>query len=140
MTLGDIIKAYRNAHDYSMGDFAKLAGLSKPYISMLERDVNSSTGKSIIPSVPTLQAVAKVMGITLDALMKQIDDEQLISVSKDDTPYYLNPETAKLAQEIYENPQYRVLFDASRKLKPESIKEIMKFIKYQKAKENGEDD
>jgi Predicted transcriptional regulators len=140
MTLGDIIKAYRNAHDYSMGDFAKLSGLSKPYISMLERDINSSTGKPIIPSVPTLQAVAKVMGISLDVLMKQIDDEQLISVSEDETPYYLNPETAKLAQEIYENPQYRVLFDASRKLKPESIKEIMKFIKYQKAKENGEDD
>ncbi|BBG63565.1 helix-turn-helix domain-containing protein [Phascolarctobacterium faecium] len=52
--------------------------------------------------------------------------------------YYLNPEAAKMAQEIYDNPQYKVLFDATKKLKPESIKEVMKFIDYQKAKE--EDD
>ena len=52
--------------------------------------------------------------------------------------YYLNPEAAKMAQEIYDNPQYKVLFDATKKLKPESIKEVMKFIDYQKAKEEGD--
>ena len=52
--------------------------------------------------------------------------------------YFLNPEAAKMAQEIYDNPQYKVLFDATKKLKPESIKEVMKFIDYQKAKEEGE--
>ena len=139
MTLGDIIKAYRNAHDYSMGDFAKMSGLSKPYISMLERDINSSTGRSIIPSVPTLQAVARVMNISLDTLMQQIDGDQLIDVTKTKTKksYYLDPKTAKVAQELYDN--HRVLFDASRKLKPESLKEVEAFIKYQLAKENNED-
>ncbi len=52
--------------------------------------------------------------------------------------YYLNPEAAQMAQEIYDNPQYKILFDATKKLKPESIKEVMKFIDYQKAKEEGE--
>ena len=52
--------------------------------------------------------------------------------------YYLNPEAAKMAQEIYDNPQYKGLFDATKKLKPESIKEVMKFIDYQKAKEEGD--
>ena len=52
--------------------------------------------------------------------------------------YYLNPEAAKMAQEIYDNPQYKVLFDATKKLKPESIKVVMKFIDYQKAKEEGD--
>ena len=52
--------------------------------------------------------------------------------------YYLNPEAAKMAQEIYDNPQYKVLFDATKKLKPESIKEVMKFIDYQKAKAEGD--
>lgn len=52
--------------------------------------------------------------------------------------YYLNPEAAKMAQEIYDNPQYKVLLDATKKLKPESIKEVMKFIDYQKAKEEGD--
>ena len=58
--------------------------------------------------------------------------------NKENQTYYLNPEAAKMAQEIYDNPQYKVLFDATKKLKPESIKEVMKFIDYQKAKEEGE--
>ena len=34
--LGDIIKEYRKSHRMSMDSFAERAGLSKPYISMLE--------------------------------------------------------------------------------------------------------
>jgi len=45
-----------------------------------------------------------------------------------DENYYLDPETRKLAQEIYENPQYRVLFDASRKLTPEDIQFVIDMI------------
>lgn len=52
--------------------------------------------------------------------------------------YYVDPETALLAQELKDNPQYRVLLDSTKKLKPESIKEVMKFIDYQIAKEKGE--
>ena len=51
---------------------------------------------------------------------------------------YMLETEAKMAQEIYDNPQYKVLFDATKKLKPESIKEVMKFIDYQKAKEEGD--
>lgn len=54
--------------------------------------------------------------------------------------YYLNSETAALAQEIHDNPQYKVMFDATRKLKPQSIEEVMKFIDYQIAKEKGDAD
>ena len=49
-------------------------------------------------------------------------------------------ETAALAQELKDNPEYRALLDATRHLKPESVKEIMQFIKYQKAKEKGDID
>ena len=56
----------------------------------------------------------------------------------DDSPgYYADVETATLAQELKDNPEYRALLDATRKLKPESVKEVMAFIKYQKAKEEG---
>lgn len=36
--------------------------------------------------------------------------------------YYLDPETAKVAQEVYDNPNLRILFDAARNAKPEDIK------------------
>jgi transcriptional regulator with XRE-family HTH domain len=52
--------------------------------------------------------------------------------------YYHDPEVAEMANQLKDNPDMRVLFDASRDLKKESIEEVVKFIQYQKAKERGE--
>ena len=78
-----------------------------------------------------VQIIAKALNVTPGYLMGWENN-------KENQTYYLNPEAAKMAQEIYDNPQYKVLFDATKKLKPESIKEVMKFIDYQKAKEEGD--
>ena len=53
--------------------------------------------------------------------------------------YYLDPETARLAQEVKDDPRYRALFDATRKLSPDAMKEVMNFIAYQTKKEEGHD-
>lgn len=42
--------------------------------------------------------------------------------------YYLNPETAQLAQEIHDNPDLRILMDASRKLSPEDIRFVVDLV------------
>lgn len=55
MYVGELIQAYRRETNLSMDEFARLTGLSKPYISMLEKNRNSRTGKPIVPSVATLQ-------------------------------------------------------------------------------------
>lgn len=81
MYLGEIIKNYRQTNNISMNDFAKLANLSKPYISMLEKNKNSRSGKPIIPSVVTLKKVAKAMNISFDDLIKQLDAGQEILLS-----------------------------------------------------------
>ena len=36
--------------------------------------------------------------------------------------YYLNEETARIAQDIYDNKDLRILFDAGRKASPEDLK------------------
>ena len=48
---------------------------------MLEKNINSSTGKAIIPSIHTLRSCAIAMGITLDTLMHKLDPDQLINVT-----------------------------------------------------------
>ena len=45
MELRTFINSYRKKHDLTMEEFAKLASLSKGYISMLERGYNPQTGK-----------------------------------------------------------------------------------------------
>lgn len=77
MRLGQIIRDYRIKNGLSMGDFAKLSGISKPYVSMLEANKNSSSGKPIIPSVGTLQKVSHAIKISLNDLLRILDDEEI---------------------------------------------------------------
>lgn len=48
--------------------------------------------------------------------------------SSADSHYYLNDDTRKLAQFMFENPEYKVLFDASRKVKKEDIEFVKQMI------------
>lgn len=43
-------------------------------------------------------------------------------------PYYTSDYAADLAQFAKDNPQYQVLFDASRNVKPEDIEKVMQMI------------
>lgn len=81
MKLGEIIANFRAEKDLSLGDFAKLTNLSKTYIAMLEKGINPSTEKEIVPSIQTLQTCASVMGITLDELVNKLDDDQKININ-----------------------------------------------------------
>lgn len=58
MTLGEIIKAFRKEHDMSMDDFSRVSGISKSYISLLEKNKHPKTGKSIAPSVQPIKQAA----------------------------------------------------------------------------------
>ena len=42
--------------------------------------------------------------------------------------YYLNDEARELAQFMFENPEYKVLFDATRKVKKEDIEFVKQMI------------
>lgn len=82
MRLGQIIRDYRKKNDLSMGDFARLSGISKPYVSMLESNKNSSNGKPIVPSVGTLQKVAHAIKISLNDLLRMLEDEEICVQTK----------------------------------------------------------
>lgn len=93
-------------------------------------NVSPSTLYSIIKrdntkvDIDVLIAICKVLGVPVEYFSDTSDDS-----------YYLDPETARLAQELKDNPNYRVLMDASRKLSPEAVEEVMKFIEFQRMKE-----
>lgn len=81
MTLGEIIKKYREENDMSQREFAKICGLSNSHISQLEMNVNSKNGQPIKPQLETIKAVADAMHITVDELFSQMDDI-MIDISK----------------------------------------------------------
>lgn len=101
-------------------DIAKICGVSQQTVS------DWLTGKKY-PRMDKVQSILDHFNIPMTALVNDGKGPA--------EQYYLDPETARLAQELKDNPNYRVLMDASRTLSPEAVKEVMKFIDYQKAKE-----
>lgn len=56
---------------------------------------------------------------------------------KDGPKYYLNDETAAIAQDIFENKDLRLLFDAARDATPEDLKLTHDMLLALKRKERG---
>ena len=74
------------------------------------------------PPIKIANQIAEIFGVSIDALT----NTDLRSTREQ--PYYLNDETREIAQAIFDNPQYKALFDASRKLSPEDLRFVMDMI------------
>lgn len=54
--------------------------------------------------------------------------------------YYLNEETAKVAQEIFENKELRTLFDVQKDMDPDDLRALHNMALALKRKERGDFD
>lgn len=72
MTLGDVIYQYRTTHNISMDKFSELSGISKGYISMLEKN-QTQRGDEPSPSFEMYRNVAKTIGMDVDALIRMVE-------------------------------------------------------------------
>lgn len=84
MTLGEIIKNYRTEHKMSMDGFASISGMSKAYISLLEKNRHPKTGKPITPSIPLIKQAADAMHVDFNELFALIDGDIIINSSEQD--------------------------------------------------------
>ena len=74
MTLGQLISQYIAEHDLSLRTFAARCGVSHGYIAILIRGVNPTTGEPLRPTLDKLKAIASGMGITVDELLRSVDE------------------------------------------------------------------
>ena len=96
----------------------------------LERDLgfgNGTLAKADSIKANRIKVIADYFGVTTDYLL-----------GREPLPagWYENSETGKLAQEVFDDPDLRILLDASRKLTPEDMTTL---IRIAKALKNGED-
>lgn len=93
---------------------------------MNDLDLSSSTvsswctGKKL-PRMGKIQMLADYFHIEKSDLLEDKYDTQ-------NNDYYLDKDSAEAAQFLFENPEYKVLFDASRKVKPEDIQFVTEMI------------
>lgn len=81
-----------------------------------------------LPTSKKLQKMAEYFNVTVDYI---VNGEQ----SEENNDYYLNDETAKFAQEVFEKD--RVLFDVYRSDSKEKLVEYAKMLKAMKELEEG---
>lgn len=84
------------------------------------------------PKADKLQKIADFFGVSIEFLMG--------TEEKEDPPiYYTNEETAKLAQEMFEDEDMRSLFHMKRNMPPDRFKAHMDFMKNLYNQEKGKD-
>lgn len=72
-----------------------------------------------MPRMDKVQMLADYLGVRKTDLIEES------VINEDEAVYYVNEETAKYAQMIANDPDLKMLFDATRKIKKEKIKSIM---------------
>ena len=104
-------------------DVAKATGITKSTFS----DWKNGRSK---PKDEKLLKIAEYFEVTLDYLRTGEEPSQPDS-------YYINDETAQVAQEIFENKELRALFDVQRGMAPEDLKALHQMALALKRKESG---
>ena len=83
MTLGEKLISYRKAQGLSQRAFAEKSGISNGTISNIEKGTDRH-GEKYLTTLSTANAIAKGMGISLQELLNEVDDELTISGSENE--------------------------------------------------------
>lgn len=117
----------RDAKGMKDADVAKATGVTKSTFS----DWKNGRSK---PKDEKLQKIADLFGVTTEYIRtgetKETEGEK----------YYINEETAEMAQALFENKNLRVLFDAAKDATPEDLKTTYDMLMALKRKERGDNE
>lgn len=107
-------------------DVCKSTGIGQSTMSNWKSRRNLISGKNA-------QLIADYFGVSVDYLMTGKEKEG-------GEKYYLNEETSQIAQEIFDNKELRLLFDAAKDAPPEDLQTVHQMLIALKRKERGDID
>lgn len=123
MTIAENIKKIREQYGLTQAELGEIAGVSDKAVSTWENGTAE-------PRMGAIQKIAEHFGITKGSI---VDDKD--QTSGQNEGYYFDDEAAELAQEIYEDPELRVLLKAKRDLSKDDMEVIVNMIKALQAKD-----
>lgn len=107
------LRYYMSLNDKTQIDLINDLNLNKSAVS-------TWCNGSRLPRMDKVDLLAKYFNINRSDLIEERN------CSEDS--YYLNQDADEAAQFLFQNPEYKVLFDASRKVKPEDINFVAEMI------------
>ena len=112
-------------HGVSTYRVSKDTGIAQSVFSSWKNGIST-------PKQDKMKKIADYFGVSVDYLMTGKEKEG-------GEKYYLNDETAEMAQHLFENKELRVLFDAAKDASPEDLKTTYDMLMALKKKERGND-
>lgn len=116
MEFGEVLRELRKKKGLTQEQLGKKLGVSKAMINHYESGKRS-------PSYVMEEAIADFFSVSIDTLRARDIDHH----------YYTNPETAEKAQELFENRDMRLLFDAAKDSRPEDLQMAAEMLRRLKA-------
>lgn len=121
MGLYERIKEVAKVKEYSINRLEKELGYPRSSISKYNKNV---------PSMEKIQKIADFLNVPITDITEEEKTER----------YYINDETAQVAQEIFENKELRALFDVQKGMDPDDLRALHNMALALKRKERGEYD
>ena len=103
------LRYYLKKYEITQNELAKRLGVGTTSVYNWCNGIKS-------PRMDKVDAMCRLFNCKRSDLMEDRDEE---------SSYYINSEAQEMAQFLFENPEYKVLFDASRKVKPEDLKKAV---------------
>ena len=130
MSVYERIESLRKERKLSQGKLEKELGFSNGSVSKW---------KNSTPTMERLQKIADYFGITVDYLMtgKESDESESSILIESNAPYYIDDETAKTAQEMYDND--KILFDVYKTADKDRLVQYAKKLAELRRLEEGEE-
>lgn len=113
MEVKDIIKRRRTELGYTLKDISEKVGVGPSTVSRWE------SGDIANMKRDKIQALAEALALTPNVIM---------GLEEPTADYYIEEEAKDLAQFLKDNPEYKILFDASRKVKREDLEKALKAV------------
>ncbi len=122
----NVFKKLRLSRGYTQAELSDALGISRSRIGMYETGARE-------PDFETLEIIADFFNVDTDYLLGRTNKTTFIPNEK----YYLSEETAKAAQEIFENKELHMLFDIARNADAEDLRALHNMALALKRKERG---
>lgn len=117
----NIFKRLRTASGLTQAELSQKLNISRSTIGMYETGARE-------PDFETLELIADFFNVDIDYLLGRTDKTTLTPETIGRT-YYACEETKQIAQEIFENPDLRSLFDVAKDVPPERLRAHIEFMK-----------
>jgi transcriptional regulator with XRE-family HTH domain len=129
--IGEMIREIRNIRKMTLEEIADKLGVTPKTLQRYE------TGARKI-KISTIMELAEIMNFNYDEFMAEAKQRLAGTGDENAIPYYaINEETRKIAQEIFDDKDMKLLFELKKTAKADELMNYAKFLKEQYERENN---